>query len=199
MQFTSQNTEDISKYFDGTFVKFRETGDRLFIINSIHKSVVYAEDARGDQIEIKLWPDQPFEMQTYSPHKAYFQTKNGACLLARRPMRQFRRGICNDNTSITLLTPDGKSKNCSITFELLQQYVDKPQYTSPDNLAQATTSVCLSSRIAYAPVTKTLYVDSLEIGKLVEDHLIRLRHRDLFRNEVFNVFKAGKKEYYFVY
>ena len=61
MIFKASNWEDISRYYRNTYVKFKETGDRLFFIRRVDSYAVTGTDEDGTEFELYLKLKEKFE------------------------------------------------------------------------------------------------------------------------------------------
>lgn len=174
MLFKSSNHEEISRYYRGTFVKFHEFGDQLFSIMHVNSEGVTGQLASGDDFILHLNDDVPYEVDYLLPHKSFFQNGKAAVLLQRVPARQYRRGVCSDNTRMTELTTGGQTKNIAVNFSTLGAFVSKATFpTMSEALAnkKRMRSVALSPRVAYVPDNCTFYIDLKAVGVYVNDHV----------------------------
>ena len=149
MDFVHSNWRDIQKYYENTYVKFSEFGDKLFYINSVGSDKVAGVDDENTAFELFLSNSAPYMVNYLLPHKAVFQWKDSVYLLQRIPARQYRRGLCSDNTMITNVTTGTR---LDIGFNSLKAFVGKPSYSSFSNAFNTkakTKAVALSSRMSY--------------------------------------------------
>jgi hypothetical protein len=155
MEFTSSNYKDIQKYYEGTFVKFTEFGDKLFYIDQVKSSHIRGRDENQIEFELYLDDNAPYTVNYLLPHKALFQWKDSVCLLQRIPARQYKRGLCPDNTMITNVAT---STRVDVSFDSLAAFVSKPQYvsfTEAINTKGKVKALALTSRMSFI---KTGYI-----------------------------------------
>lgn len=126
MIFHRSTFSDIQKYYPDNIIKFQETGDRLWQIVSMRPDELKCIDADGFEIFIDL--NEPYEVDYPLPGRVVYQDGQYACMLSRKPAKQYNRGIHNSNTSLTYLTAGGLWKTSNFTLQKLQQFVDKPAY-----------------------------------------------------------------------
>jgi len=124
--FSSENWKDIENYYFKTVVKFTETGDRLWRINSVSPHDVICVDVDGLELSIDL--DYPYTVEYVVPGRVVYQQGNTAMLLSRRPQKMYKRGISEENTQLMYLPNTGGWKSAQLTLGNLQQFVDKPAY-----------------------------------------------------------------------
>lgn len=149
MDFTSSNWRDIQKYYECTYVKFSEFGDRLFYIQQVRPDGISGIDDEQTAFEMYLSDAAPYTVNYLLPHKATFQWKDSVYLLQRIPARQYRRGLCSDNTMITNVATGVKIE---IGFNSLKAFVSKPCYSSFSNAFNTkvkTKAIALSPRMTY--------------------------------------------------
>lgn len=203
MIFSQATAADIEKYYLNTFVKFppdsegESVGDGLWKITAVTSKQITAVNAEGDtEVLVSLWEEQPYYMVQYSPIKSFFFSKirNAAILLSRKPARQFKRGLCSENTYLAMLNSEGVFKSDSVRHELLEEYVNKPEFFKLDyNFAKGESSVPLSKRFAMTR-EKSLFVDNFCIGKIVPDASIIQAH-SLFHSEIKQLVQQCNKEF----
>lgn len=126
MIFHSKNWQDIRRYFAHTYVKFKETGDRIWFIKSVTSEEVRAVDVDGFEVCIDL--SEEYEIDYALPTRAVYQNGPDAHLLIRFPYKQYFRGIHELNTKVFKLNQNGAWKAVPLCFENIQQYVEKPSY-----------------------------------------------------------------------
>lgn len=174
MIFTSDNIDDIRRYYRNTYVKFRDLGETICYIGDIQLKVIEGESvycvtgktSTGDLLTIPLWPEQPFEVEYVLPKKAFFLYNNKLHQLRRIPARQYSRGICSENTSVVSYNSSGSATGVEITAELLQAYVDKPNIKIPSATDLSKQQpILLSRRIALVGTPKIVMVDLWNVGK----------------------------------
>lgn len=166
MELLSSNASDISKYYENTFVKFNEFGDRLFYINKVNKEGVYFKDANDEEGIIHLHDSYPYTISMNLPNKSMYQMGDVCYNLARIPARQYSRGISTQNCEIRSLTSLWKKE--SINFVNLQGYVNKPIFRPLDVVVGARTSgsEALSNRFAYRASDGSIFCDTTIVGKV---------------------------------
>ena len=149
MDFVHSNWRDIQKYYENTYVKFSEFGDKLFYIQHVGPEKVSGTDDENTTFELYLSDAVPYTVNYLLPHKAVFQWKDSVFLLQRIPARQYRRGLCSDNTMITNIAT---GKGMDITFNSLKAFVSKPNYSSFSNAFNTkakTKAIALSPRMSF--------------------------------------------------
>lgn len=132
MIFHRNVLSDIHKYYAGTYVKFKETGDRLWYIKHINDYDIMCTDVDGFTIYIDL--NEEYEVDFALPGRAVYQSGDSAFMLYRKPAKQYFRGISSSNTQMMRLHRNGQWEAVLLTHERLQQFVDKPSYQDINNV-----------------------------------------------------------------
>ena len=187
MLFSSANYEDIHRYYRCTYVKFKEMGDRLFYIRDVSVNQVRGTDEEGTEFELYLNHDDPYEVDYVLPHKSYFQFNKRACMLQRIPAKQYRRGLCGENTRLTAVGKTGNLVNVDIGFDVLKAFVSKQAFPSIKTvltMKNKPLSVALSPRFAFVPETGQIYADQHAIATVDKKQQRVSIHREIFRPEI---------------
>ena len=189
MIFVPSVSDDITRYYRGTYVKFHETGDKLFYINSVDPREVTGTDEDGTEFQLFMKEDVPYNVDYILPRKSYFQYGKCATLLQRIPAKQYQRGLSGHNTKITGLEDGGAWVPYDIGFDVLKAYVDKQKFASLNEAVgnkEKKYSYALSSRMAYACRSKQIYLDECVIAQVLlskEEKKI-VMSRPIFTQEV---------------
>lgn len=185
MLFLPDNYEDISRYYKNTYVKFKETGDKLFFISRVGSEKVSGSTSDGTPFELLLSFDAPYEVDYVLPHKSFFQYEALACLLQRVPAKQYQRGISDSNTALFALKSTGTLTQISVSFSLLEAFVCKQTFMSLSQaISSDKTTVVLSPRFAYAPNSRRIYADATCVGQLQPKHKVLNCFHKLFKPEL---------------
>lgn len=160
MKFCPSTASDIQKYYRQTFVKFTELGDKLLYVQKVEMNEVLCVDSKDDAFVVELREDEPYEMNYTLPHRGLFLCEGGLYQLRRIPARQWRRGICSDNTLITNML---SGKNVPISFDILEAFTNKPVYQQLS--AWKEDNMLLSQRFAVLN-TGAIFCDRLSIGNM---------------------------------
>lgn len=126
MLASKNNWKDIEKYYSRTFVKFSEYPEEIFFIDRVTKDRVIAMDEKGEEFHILL--ENEYELEYILPQKTTFQYKDKAYILNRIPARQWKRGICKENTYLSALNTVGNLVPASLGFGHLKGFVNKAKY-----------------------------------------------------------------------
>lgn len=169
MQLQSSNASDIQKYYEGSYVKLREFGDRVFLIHKVNKDGVYFQDSSAEEGVIHLHDSSPYNLDMVLPNKALYQLGNFCYSLARIPARQYSRGITQQNCQVRKLTSDGWG-NVPISFPVLQGYMSKPTYRPLAEVVETCKqSEALTDRFAYQALGKKIWCDNRVVGTINKD------------------------------
>lgn len=182
MLFQSSNCQDIEKYFRNTFVKLKEFGDELFLIQQVHSNRVIGLDQTGDLFELWLSDDHPYEVDYVLPSKTVYQNGELVTLLQRIPARQYKRGLCADNTQLVdVLT----GESLPVDMDNLICFVNKPRFFTLDNIidGQCPKSAALNGRMSYHSHDKSIRCDHKVIGSF-DVATATVRHNKLFTAEI---------------
>lgn len=189
MLFKTENYDDIRKYYLGTYIKLKEFGDLLFRIDRVERTSVSGQVEDGREFILYMNQDDPYEIDYVLPHKSYFQLNEDACQLYRIPARQYRRGLCVDNTRVARVSAGGKQESLGdLDFDILKAFVSKqpfvPLSKAVSKECASLRSVVLTPRMAYHRATKSLYIDFTNVAS-VEGNIIKMKH-PIFKAEVQN-------------
>ena len=197
MIFTSTNYEDISRYYRNTYVKFKETGERLFFIRNVDAQSVRGTDEDGTEFELFLSDDHPYEVDYVLPRKSFYQMGKRAMLLARIPAKQYQRGISNGNTSLISLAKSGGISKHEISFDTLKPFVTKQTYLNMEEAVRnmgRNISAALSPRFAYVPDIGMIFVDHRAVAEVNKKEQKVKMILPIFRNEIEALVKESKFE-----
>lgn len=164
MLLIESNSSDIQKYYEGSWIKLREFGDKPFFVQKVTREGVYFTDVDNEEGIIYLSDDVPYELNMVLPNKAAFQYNGYAYLMARIPARQYHRGITTANCIIQRLDSEGWRK-ASLNGPILSGYMGKPNYRELDDVIEACkNSEALSSRFSYQASSKRIYCDTMHVA-----------------------------------
>lgn len=164
MKFKQENWRDIQKYYQGTYVKFAEFGDTLHYIENVTQDEITGKDENKDDFVLYLHDSQEYVFEYLLPHKAVFQYGGDAYLLQRIPARQYKRGLCQENTSFTKVTSGERQ---SLSWQLMTAYTNKQKYFSLKEAIYGKgkmRSLAVTNRMSYARGNDYLYVDNKVIA-----------------------------------
>lgn len=189
MEFISDNWKDIQRYYNNTYVKFQEFGEKLFYIRRVSSTEITGIDE--DSVEFCLFLDNsaPYSIDYVLPHRAVFQFGDQAYLLQRYPQRQYSRGLSQDNTRI-IPVMGGDCK--SMSFSILKAFTNKQKYFT---LREAMfdkgkqKSVALSSRFSFDRLQQRVLLDTTPVAAVDRASSV-ITTSVLFKNEVADLIAA---------
>lgn len=163
MECVQSNYGDITKYYQGSYIKLREFGDALFYVVKVSRDEVLLKDKNDNEFVITLHDSVPYNIDMILPNKSLFQHNNHCFSLSRVPARQYHRGITRQNCEVQVLG-EKKWGTAAVGFDTLEGYVNKPLFpTLSDAIADKSVSAALSRRFAYSR-DGTLWCDLRKIG-----------------------------------
>lgn len=166
MLWIPDNWRDIQRYYQGTWVKFKEYGDELFFINRVDHKQVLGTDIDQKDFVLHLSDEYPYEMSYVLPHKSLFvHGEDKLMQLVRVPARQYRRGICEDNVRVVDMA---SCKPTTLHRDYLRSYTEKrPSVSLKEALygKGKARALRLTDRIWFRKPDQTLLVDSKHIAK----------------------------------
>lgn len=191
MKFTSDNHQDIQKYYNNTFIKIKETGDLLYLIQYVGRTEVRGVCETGAEFIIYLDNENPYEIDYVLPHKSYFQNGKDAYMLYRTPAKQYQRGLNGQNTNIVKMNKEGKFEQVKLDFTVLKAFVSKQPFFTLNNAIGkgkgpegTNTSYVLTPRLAYNRILKKLFIDMTPVARVdVPSKRIFFDH-PIFKQEV---------------
>lgn len=133
MIFHKSTYDDIRKYYQNNIIKLPAlSGDRLWQILSITPDEIKLSDVDGMEIYIDL--NEEYEVDYPLPARTVYQHADRACILIRRPAKQYFRGLHKENTIIHYINHKGELHGMPWNINTLQQFVDKPAYQDPHTI-----------------------------------------------------------------
>lgn len=194
MFINSQNFDDVKKYFQHTYVKFAETGDHIWHIDTVNPNEIICSDKNKEQVGIDLTIG--YNLEYILPRKAVFQFGNEAVMLSRIPARQWKKGMCKANTAFHSMTSEGTWVQLNFDINMIEGFVNKPSYYPLDIAVKELSdengdlfSVALNSRMSLSKSGK-LYIDNVLVGKVIfKDKVVVCKH--IFKPEIAKIFANG--------
>lgn len=210
MKFCAENAKDIDKYFRGSYMKFVGMSATLADGSPVPvpaEAVHFVDRVEGDVVKGKftqegervpflfhLYPSSAApapEVEFILPKKSYFNTPHGACLLYRIPARQYRKGVCADNTAIQLLHSAYAFAPQEISFDLLTLYVGKQAF---EKFGPHNNSYAVSKRMAVS-MTGIIFLDQTRIGSINYDKSLIQVNQQMFVPEINSVLRTHGQDY----
>lgn len=166
MIFVPSISSDIERYFLNTWVKFKEMGETLFFINRVRPDGIEGIYNNGEAFQLKMDEEAPYEMVYNLPTRGIFPYKNAVYHLCRIPAKQYRRGICSDNTQITNVFTGSV---ISITEAVLTAFTNKPTHTPLEEALYGKTPAkvvgfVVGHRVSFFRGDQSLWVDSTKVA-----------------------------------
>jgi hypothetical protein len=201
MFFTPENREDIKKYFQGTYLKFKpdDSGkfdsNTLFYIDHIDSYVVTGKVEDGREFKLFLSEEHPYEVDYVLPHKSFFQYDKHAMLLQRVPARQYHRGLCAENTSLSYLDVDkGAIGAAELSFAALKAFVMKQKFmTLKEAITSKKQSCVLNTRMMFVPKNNQIYVDFEPVARVNPGSTIQII-KPLFKHELMQYLHSNNEQ-----
>lgn len=193
MIFKQENVQDISRYYKNTYIKLRETGDVLYYIRNVDHSRVIGSDQDGNEFELWLDDEFPYEVDYILPNKSVFQYGSFAMRLQRTPAKQYQRGISEGNTVVQRLSSQGTWQTQDFGFEVLKAFVTKQKYLTISEAMQnpkGLSSIALSNRFSFLPKGKAILCDQIQVAKLTQGKFQVLQ--PVFMNDVLELVQGSR-------
>jgi hypothetical protein len=192
MLFVPKNRDDISRYYRGTYLKLKEFGDELFLIEHVEANAITGKHESGKPFIIYLDDETPYEVDYILPHKSFYQDGANAVQLVRVPAKQYYRGLCASNTALVTVSNVGVIKQGTIDFNSLKKFVYKQAFFSLKAAigTEGNITCAMSSRMMYHRSKRELYIDQEPIAKVNPGKLQISLYYPIFANEVMDVLKS---------
>jgi hypothetical protein len=164
MKATTDNWQDIKKYYAGTFILVPEVTNHVLHVEKVDQEYIYVSDHKGEKGGIEL-TKTGYVIKDILPYKQYFQiSTNQAGIIARKPARMWKKGIHQENTYMAIVTEEGSQKPMTVTHSNLETFQQsKGEFKSFDAWKTTTKSMALSERFCLTADGK-LFMDSFCIG-----------------------------------
>lgn len=194
MFINSDNFDDVKKYFQHTYVKFKETGDHIWHIDSVSPSEMICSDKSKEEVGIDL--QIGYNLEYILPRKAAFQLGEYAVMLSRIPARQWKKGLCKANTAFHRLAAEGSWLADSFNISMIEGFVNKPSYYNIDLALQqfragiGLQSVAITPRISVTNTGK-IFIDQTLVGRFSLENNEAICKK-IFQSELAKVFPLFK-------
>lgn len=167
MIFNQTNWEDIKKYFHQTYMKFPLIGDEVVFVDGVSPEGLTGKflspEKHGEGVSgwtFTFSNRENVDIEFILPRKSFFDYRGNACLLSRLPTKQYKRGLCNDNVSISMLT-EGGFQGLHVTLEIINAYASKSAYQG--FRMETGFSYTVAPRVA-VDMSGKIYVDRIRVG-----------------------------------
>lgn len=193
-KFLSTNAGDFKQRYKGTYGFFHRDGKstlvRLDTVDLERRRVVFI-DRRGNDFTLNMNHDDNIGFSFLAPKCQWHNTEFGPLICQRIPQKQYRRGICENNT--TLIGANGE--RMGISFETLNAV-----FVEPWDLEKAMTKdqFAVSPQFMVDLSRKRIKCNQFVIGAIGKNSKnvfqVTLDDKDLFRQEVGDAFRRAKLE-----
>lgn len=166
------NWQDGDKYFTGCFIKVKEYGDTICRVEKVSAEGIWCTDEFGNNVCIELDGSVTnkvgYDLDYILPKRTWFQMGECAVFLNRNPARQWKKGICKQNTMLFSMMGSGKLAPEGLNFTTLHAYTHKPANHNklPENGNINGESLAIHPRFAVSR-EGSLFLDLTEIGKVL--------------------------------
>ena len=194
-KFMSKNAGDFKQRYRGTY-GFYHRGDqktlvRIENIDLDRRNVIFIDRDEND-FTLAMNHDDDIGFSFLAPRAQWYNTSLGACLVARVPQKQYRRGICEGITVIT--GPNGCK--LGVSFNTLHAIFVAPM--TLDQAKEQLTSFAIAPQFLLDMAAKRIKCNNFVIGTAGKDsqgvYHIKLDDTDLFRQEVTDAFRRANLE-----
>lgn len=195
MFVNKENWDDCKKYYQDTWVKFKEGGDnKIFYISEVNPKYILAKDINNEIIGVDL--EEGYTIEYAIPKKTTFQLGEYALHLFRVPARQWKKGINKQNTNFSYLNPGSGWLNYTFDANVINGFVNKPTYYTIENaINEFKTSEHLKSAALDSRTSMTnkgmVYIDTVPVARadLEKEQVVV---KKLFEPEITQLFQNFK-------
>lgn len=178
-EFVEEHWKDFQQRYQGTFGWFEKSAGNQVLVSlvKITPEALSFNDKAG--FKYTAHPDKG-NIFTFLPVEkgVYLTEEHGVVYVSRIPQRQWKRGICIDNTSIHSLTT---SQQCEVSFSLLESIFNQTP------MLHVTENNRVFDRV-FSTTRNKLFVYNKEIGSMditsivLQDRLFLQEVNDMVRN-----------------
>lgn len=160
--YTSNNGRDFRQRYAGTYGKYTtDSGKTITVyVDELTEDEVIFNDANGAQMSAKI--DSGVEFEFYPLNRRLTDYNNTIIYSARKPERQWHRGVCSGNTKITDLS---RSRDIIISHSIVDSIYNSkqdPLHTYNQYLKGVRKNFLLSDK--FAVVNEFLYLYGVVVG-----------------------------------
>lgn len=187
VEFTSEGYRDFSQRYSGTFgwLERKDKNPVLVQLQNVNSDELTFIDA--NRIEYFARSDRDNWFSFIPVKKGSYLYKDGIVVVQRRPARQWKRGICEDNTTITTL---GDKQPLSVTFDILSN-IFSPQYNyTVEKFRSFKGGDLVLFNNQFSIYNNVMYLYDIPIGQYKEGKLVL--ESDVFQQEVKDVFMLNR-------
>lgn len=172
-EFTSAGAADFRQRYRGVFGWYpTETGEMLVKVTGVDEQITHFENAQ--EHEFFAYADKGVKFKFIPVTKKVFIFEGTPVLAQRIPQRQYRRGICSDNTAFTIVQG---GYGLGVSFNTVAAYV-KGGYTIPKQLTYG--SYALNEQLSVSG--DRLYVYDIPVG-IIDNNTVKITE-PIFMQEV---------------
>lgn len=165
MRATKDNWKDVQKYFLETYVICPEYAIKEALwVDRVDPGGMRVRCTNGD----KGFVEFPYEIKSpLNTRREYWQYGDSAYLTARIPARMWRKGLSQENTTMSKLLYDGLHGQGNFNGPLVEAFIEK-RGVFPNTLEEATGNVscALSEFWAWSKVNDSIFLLGSPVGKV---------------------------------
>ena len=187
---TSSNYHDFRQRYQNTYGNFVPEGKPplMVMLQTVEETRVHFMDARGTAYHVNADSGIPFEF--YPVDRRVANSSKGAVLYScRRPARQWSRGVCEGNTTITNLVAN---RSVGISFDSLEVlYHPNKNYVAAlqDYIDGKREGVAIDDKFCIIREVVQLY--DKPIGMVDRTNLFTAKIHPMFKQEFSDTVKRG--------
>lgn len=191
-KFMSTNARDFSQRYQGTYGFYSRDGRKTLVQLvqvDMDRGVVTFYDHNKAEYRLNKDSTENVGFEFIPPKCEWHNTSKGAMLVRRVPARQYSRGICDNNTSIS----DASLRPQSVDFaNLLAIFESK---VSAKKAAEEGRSFAVGPQFCVNPAMGAVMLFNQQIGELLPKEsgmfTIRLFDSELFGVEIVDAFRRS--------
>jgi hypothetical protein len=173
------NFNDANKYYQNTYIQFKEEPGKLYSFVHADPEFLYAYEITmndtgnlvvGEFVCIDIKDN--YTMDFLLPRRTLVPMPYGVVLVSRHPAKQWKKGIHADNTRLFALKESGDWKGISFSLKPIFTLIKGPIYkTFKEVLAlvrsenKLATSYALTPRLSISTNNGQIYLDLTQVGR----------------------------------
>ena len=198
MFVNSENWQDCQKYYQNTWVKLAQCGERIYTVGEVGSKFTYfSSPSRGpndDEADVCIDMSVGFNIDYVIPKKTVFQYGEHALILERVPARMWRKGMDPKNTQFLTLNEMSAWGKVQIGVPVIEGFVNKPGYYQLDaalnNFEGALLSAALSPRVSLSR-GGSVFIDTTMVGKYARKSGT-LTYKAIYKDDLEPMFPGAK-------
>jgi len=195
-EITSGNAREFEKRYSGTYGFLEtKTGSKMLVeIRSVGEARTLVRDMKNNSYSLES--DQGNKLEFTQVPSQWFNPKPGVIVYVHRaPERQWKRGICDSNTTMLAPSPSGKVLRAINVAggRVAQLFHPDPESTAFDDIKPIE---CGLWGKFFAWAVNTVYVKNIPIGEV--DHkakTVKLYDPDMFHQEMMDALRRSNSDY----